>query len=395
MVTETIDTKRARRLALARTGLLEPKWTGLPARAPKNEAGAREAAYAIMRRFGYLQLDTVSIAGARSHVLVLLSRLKNFDPALGESLLAPGAPVFEYWGHEACWLPMELYPAFEFRRERLSVHPWWGDLLTEHADVADRLRARIAEEGALRSADMEGQGGAGWWNLKLAKKIATSLWLSGELAIRERVNFLRTYDLAERVIPPEVRARTVTREAALETLMEVAVSGQGWASRRTVQETWRLRNMKPELDAALERLVARGALVRCALVLDDGRRRAGFVRPEDLELADRLARLRPRDDRGVLLSPFDPLLWDRQRVADLFGFDQILEIFKPAPQRKYGYFCLPVLAGERLVARYDLKADRRRGQLNVLALHHESPKRVAAAKDALARHADAVRLALV
>lgn len=391
---ETIDTKRARRLALARSGLLDSKWSGLPSRAPRNEAGAREAALAVMRRFGYLQLDTVSIAGARSHVIVLLSRLRGFDPALGESLLSPGAPVFEYWGHEACWLPMELYPAFGFRRERLAVHPWWGDLLAEHPEVADRLRGRLRDEGPLRSADMEGQGGAGWWNLKLAKKVATALWMSGELAIRERVNFLRTYDLAERVIPKKVRAKRMSRSEALETLMELAVSGQGWASRRTVQETWRLRNMKTELDAALDRLVERGVLVRCALVLDDGARRTGFVRPEDLELADRLVRLRPREDRGVLLSPFDPVLWDRQRVADLFGFDQVLEIFKPAPQRKYGYYCLPVLAGDRLVARYDLKADRRRGQLRVLALHHEERANAPAAEDALARYADAVQLAV-
>lgn len=387
----TIDTKRARRLALARTGLLASKWTGLPARAPKNEAGARDAAYAVMRRFGYLQLDTVSIAGARSHVIVLLSRLRGFDPSLGEALLTPGEPVFEYWGHEACWLPLELYPHFAFRRERLGVHPWWGDLLTQHPDVAKRLRAQLRSEGPLRSADMEGQGGAGWWNLKLAKKIATAMWMSGELAIRERVNFLRTYDLTERVVPAKVLDKKVSREEALETLMLLAVSGQGWTSRRTIQETWRLRNMKKEIDAALDRLVDRGALVRCAL---HEPRRHGFVRPEDLELADRLVRLRPREDRGVLLSPFDPLLWDRQRVMDLFGFEQVLEIFKPAPQRKYGYYCLPVLAGERLVARVDLRADRKQGRLHVLVCHHESPKNEAATATALERYADAVELAI-
>lgn len=172
--------------------------------------------------------------------------------------------------------------------------------------------------------------------------------------------------------------------------MLLAVSGQGWASRRTIQETWRLRNMKGELDAALDRLVERGALIRCALFEP---RRAGFVRPEDLALADRLVRLRPREDRGVLLSPFDPLLWDRQRVLDLFGFEQKLEIFKPAAQRKYGYFCLPVLAGERLVARVDLKADRKQGRLHVLARHDEARGVDEAVTTALARYADAVRLA--
>ncbi|MBT8368050.1 MAG: winged helix DNA-binding domain-containing protein, partial [Deltaproteobacteria bacterium] len=125
----------------------------------------------------------------------------------------------------------------------------------------------------------------------------------------------------------------------------------------TLSQTWRLSNRQKQIRTILKHLVEKGLTVPCAVVGDDGKNHPGWIRPDDLELAALLKRVRPRKDRGVLLSPFDPVLWDRRRVKLLFGFDQILEIFKPAPKRIYGYYCLPVLAGDRLVARVDLKAD--------------------------------------
>lgn len=387
-----------RRLALARAGLLKPDSTGIPHRAPADPAKARAAAHRVIRRFGYLQLDTVSVAGARSHALVLLSRLPGFPADLAEELLQPGEPLFEYWGHEASWLPLELYPVFAFRRRAFRVHPWWGDLLGEHPEIADGLRRRIRDEGPLRSADLEGEGGRGWWDLKIAKKVATAMWSSGELAIRERRAFQRTYDLAERVIPEDLLGLETPEEGALEILALQALDGHGWAATTTLAQTWRLTRQRPALEAALQRLAERGEILACSLD-DEGRRTAGWVRPSDLELAARLERVRPRRDRGVLLSPFDPLLWDRARVERLFGFRPVLEIFKPAAQRQFGYYCLTVLAGERLVARVDLRADRRRGRLEVLSLHFESgPSPPAADREAtrtaLARHADALSLTL-
>jgi uncharacterized protein YcaQ len=398
---ETLTRREARRLALARAGLLKPEWTGLPRRAAGRGKRARRAALAVIDRFGYLQLDTVSIAGARSHAIVLLSRIEGLDPGLAEELLRPGEPLFEYWGHEASWIPLPLYPVFAFRRRALRSHPWWGDLVDRHPRIARDLIRRIREEGPLRSVDLEGRGSRGWWDLKLAKKIATALWSSGELAIRERRNFHRTYDLSERVIPSEVRARRgLRRGRALEILLLKALEGHGWASFGTLASTWRLRNLRDEVAFALRRLERRGDVIPCALVDEAGRRTAGWLRPADLELVGRLRRVRPRPDRGVLLSPFDPVLWDRTRVQRLFGFDQILEIFKPAPKRIYGYYCLPVLAGERLVARYDLKADRPAGVLRVLSVRFEGTGRARpaaaadreAARTALERYAAALRL---
>lgn len=372
---ETLAPRDARRLALARAGLLKPGWTGMPARAAGSGRRARRAAHAVLRRFGYLQLDTVSVAGARSHAIVVASRLDGFDPALGEELLQPGEPLFEYWGHEASWIPIELYPAFEWRRREYRHHPWWGDLIGEHPEVARDLLRRVRDEGPVRSLDLEGEGGSGWWQLKTAKKVASALWSAGELAVRERRGFQRTFDLTERVIAEEWRRRPLPYPEALKVLLLRALAGHGWATTGTLAATWRLRNQgRRGVATALAELAEEGAIVPCAVAADTagGRPIAGWVRPGDLELVPRLAGLRPRRDRGVLLSPFDPLLWDRARVRQLFGFDQVLEIFKPAPKRIYGYYCLPVLAGDRLVARVDLKADRAAGVLRVVALHFEA-----------------------
>ena len=400
---ETLSVRDARRLALARAGLLEPRWTGLPGRAAGGPKRARDAAHAVIDRFGYLQLDTVSVAGARSHTIILLSRLEGFDPALGEALLEPGAPLFEYWGHEVSWIPLALYPAFQFRRRAFRRHPWWGDVVGKHPQVARNLRRRIRREGPIRSLDMEGRGSRGWWDLKVAKRVASALWSSGELAIRERRNFQRSYDLTRRVIPEALRRRPLAKRDALETLLLKALDGHGWATTGTLAATWRLRNQKQDLAAALRRLLEKGAIEPCALAGAGGRKTAGWIRPADLDLAGRLESLRPRRDRGVLLSPFDPVLWDRPRVRRLLDFDQVLEIFKPTAKRIYGYYCLPVLAGERLVARYDLKADRARGTLRVCSLRFEGTQSArpataadaAAVSTALARYARALELKAV
>ncbi|MDJ0780882.1 MAG: crosslink repair DNA glycosylase YcaQ family protein [Desulfosarcinaceae bacterium] len=368
----TIDLKMARRLALARAGLLKPDWTGFPRRAADKTKRARKAALKVIERFGYLQLDTVSIAGARSHAIVLMSRLEGFQPDLAEELLQPGEPLFEYWGHEASWIPMEFYPLFEFRRHAFHEHPWWGDIIGKHPQVATQLLKRIRDEGPLRSMEMEGRGSRGWWDLKIAKRVATALWSDGRLAIRERRNFQRYYDLRERVIPAKWRGPGVGKQKAIQALLQLALRGHGWAQTGTLAKTFRLHIRADDVQGALHRLKDTGRILPCELMLTKKQKLAGWIRPKDLELAARLRRVRPHRESGVLLSPFDPLLWDRSRVERLFDFDQILEIFKPAAKRRYGYYCLPVLAGERLIARLDLKADRRRGRLAVLSLRYES-----------------------
>jgi uncharacterized protein YcaQ len=395
---ETLSVRAARRLAIAKAGLLNPERTGLPRYARGRGRSAFAAAQAVIGRFGYLQLDTVSVAGARSHAIVLLSRLEGLDARVGEELLCPGAPLFEYWGHEASWIPLSLYPAFEFRRREFRRHPWWGDLVSDNPKVAAELRRRIRDDGPLRSVDMEKRSSKGWWDLGIVKRVALALWSSGELAIRERRNFQRTYDLAERVIPAEIRERPLSAEEGLEVLLLTALEGHGWATTGTLAATWRLKNRKADLLAALTRLQEKERIVPCALQPDDAAPVKGWIQPADRERAARLESARPRTDRGILLSPFDPLLWDRARVARLFGFDALLEVFKPAAQRVYGYYCLSVLAGEHLIARVDLKADRKHGALAVVAAHYEKAPRLESRRNrqvtrqAVDRYAKAIAL---
>jgi len=396
-----ITVRDARRLALARAGLLNRAWTDLPGRASGSGVRARRALHLLIRRFGYLQLDTISIAGARSHALVPLSRWGGIDRQLPEELLHPGAPIFEYWGHEASWIPVELYPAFGFRRRELRrARTWHSRGLLDYPEVAKEILRRIEAEGPLRSLDLEGPRLGSDWHMKRDRWVAASLWSTGQLAIRSRRNFQRTFDLPERVIPDSVRQQRWSLNRSIRTLLLRGLAGHGWAETGTLARTFRLRNLRTAIRDALGELEEAGEVVACNLIERDGQRRSGWVRPTDLKLAVRLRRVRPRVDQGVLLSPFDPVLWDRPRVARLFGFDQILEIFKPAAKRRYGYYCMPVLAGDQLVARCDLKARRHEGRLEVLSLHYESapdpPSAAerAAAERALRRHAESVELVL-
>ncbi|MEO1368940.1 MAG: crosslink repair DNA glycosylase YcaQ family protein, partial [Acidobacteriota bacterium] len=318
-----LDVKGARRLALARAGLAPRRWGGLPERAAGGGRRARAGAQAVLDRFGYLQLDSVSVVGARTHGLVLLSRLAGFDPDLAERLLRPGEPLFEYWGHEASWLPLDLYPALGFRRRDYRVHPWWGDLLGEHPDTADAILRRLEAEGPLRTQDFEGSDHADWWGYRESKKLLVALWFAGDIAIAERRGFHRLFDLTERVIPASHRGRDLDDDDAIETLLLKSLDGHGWATAGTLAATFRLKSA--EARPALDRLVEDGRLLPCDLELP-GRRVKGFTTADFLEQAEALRRWRPRRDRGVLLSPFDPVLWDRKRVDQLFDFEQLLEI---------------------------------------------------------------------
>jgi uncharacterized protein YcaQ len=398
--TAVISTTEARRLALAQAGLLRER-----PEAGRTRAERRRACHRVLQRLGYLQLDTISVAGARSHTIVLLSRLDGLDAETPEELLAPRQPLFEYWGHEASWLPIDLYPAMAFRRERYALaHPWWGALLREHRRKASAIKKRIQDEGPLRSADFEDNTKRSDWGFTLTKRLLHSLWSAGEIGVRERRNFHRFFDLTERVVPARWRTKSLSLSEGIHALVDRTLRAHGWASTNTLVQNFRLGSHRREVTATLAQLEAEGEVVRCKLrhpsAKSEMTRRStaqGWIRPQDLELASRLRRRRLRRDRGVLLSPFDLVLWDRDRVRLLFGFDQILEVYKPASQRKYGYFCLPVLAGDSLVARCDLKAHRSRGELEVLSTRFEekeTPTSRAAVRFALERYADGVELRL-
>ena len=390
MSNPTISLREARRLALHRSGLLANEdWP----RAVKRRDHIAEAAAAV-ERLGYLQLDTIPISGARSHGLVLASRLPGYRPADAESLLGCSGNLFEYWGHEVSWLPMSLYGAMEFRRQDFRNDRWWQEIVKNHPEWIKEVLGRIEAEGPLCSRDFASDNSDGTWYGRPPRRVLAALWSSGELAVRDRVGFERQFDLTERVIPGSAPAPMPAVEGVA-LLLETAAALHGWATLGTLCETFRLRRKQPAVVDAVAQLLEAGRLVSCDLVGKRGQRTAGVVRPADLEKAHNLAGA--RGPRGVLLSPFDPLVWDRKRAPLIFGFDSIMEFFKPAAQRKYGYYCLPVLAGEHLVSRVDLKADRKAGSFEILA-RHDVPvhtKRAAAAVPlALARHAAAVGLQL-
>ncbi|HJS74673.1 MAG TPA: crosslink repair DNA glycosylase YcaQ family protein, partial [Vicinamibacteria bacterium] len=326
---------------------------------------------------------------------------RGIPPEMPEALLRPGSPLFEYWGHEASWIPKELYSAFGFRRKAFQRHPWWGDVLGDNPRVASSILDRIHRDGPLRSSDLEGKSASGWWKLSVTKQVLSALWSSGVLAVRERRNFQRTYDLAERVIEAKWRRRELELPESLKILLLKALDGHGWATLSTLSGTWRLRFLRAEVQKAIQELEEEGAISKCVLLPSRRTRITGWIRPEDLDLAERLRRVRLAPggaDDGILLSPFDPLLWDRARVRTLFGFHQVLEIFTPAPRRKYGYYCMPVLAGERLVARCDVKSEKASGVLRALSIHFEdgggSRADRRATRRALDRYAGSIGLAL-
>lgn len=393
----TLSVRQVKRLALASAGLLKPELTGLPDRGAGTGRRARLRCHRIIERFGYLQLDSVAIAGARTHGIVLASRLKNFDTEVAENLLIPGQPLFEYWGHEACWMPMSLYPYFRFRREQFcDEHPWWGPVLAQNKVLAETILRRIEDQGPIRSLDLGGKKDFQGWGSKLATQVLESLWSAGVIAVRQRQRFQRSFDLVERVIPACIREQSPSLAVCYDALLYKALEGHGWATTGTLASTWRLRNCREEIQASLQRLVESDQIIACDLNAPQ-RRITGWCTPQGLELVHRLDSVRPRKASGVLLSPFDPILWDRTRCALLFNFEQLLEIYKPVEQRQYGYYCLPVLAGDQLVARVDLRADRKVGVLNVLSCHFEASVDSAAEKaveSAIERFSKAVSLEL-
>jgi uncharacterized protein YcaQ len=301
-------------------------------------AGEAEVEGAI-RRLGAVQLDSISTVD-RAHRLTLGTRIGHFDPEHVPALLRAGR-VFEYWAHEASLLPIELWPHF---RAAMDGDGHWGlhdRALRDHSDLVEPILARIREEGALPSRVFENGGlvvGGGMWNLKPAKLVLEALWDRGRLVVAGRQAFQRVYDLPERVIPPHVLELPVpTDEETLRTFALLAVRARGALTEAAIREHWRLKGGKARLHHHLLALVDEGALRE--VHVDDGG--APFYVAADTELGGDPA-------PPVLVSPFDNLVWDR-----------------PLLERAYGYYVLPLLAGDRFLGRADLKADRAEGVLHV------------------------------
>jgi uncharacterized protein YcaQ len=247
---------------------------------------------------------------------------------------------------------------------------WYGEIERTHPHLAEEIVATIRERGPLGSRHFEGATEGGMWNWKPAKAMLERLWNSGELVIAGRQGFQRLYDLPERVLPDSVLGAPVPHgDERLRALALRAVRARGALTEAGIVEHWRLRGgaagIRPHVDA----LVADGRLER--LAVDDG------GPPVVVEAGADLGP--PRPTAAVLLSPFDNLLWDRPFARRVLGFEHLIEVYKPAPQRRYGYYVLPLLWRDRIVGRADLKSDRKRGVLVVKAFHREDGVRASTA----------------
>jgi len=357
-----------RRIAIVAQGYTSRSRSGTPAEVEE-----------AIRRLSCVQLDSIT-AVERSHRITLGSRVGAYPRETVSRLLGQGR-IFEYWAHEACLIPVEEWPLF--RSRMTHHHPWRGDVVAEHPELAAEVRAAIRERGPLASRDFEGTGGGGMWNWKPAKTILESLWNAGEIVIAGRVSgFQRLYDLAERVIPRDILeapvpdAATRDRELALR-----AVRARGALTEAGIVEHWRLKGGAARIRPHVDDLVSDGLIERVRV--EDG---------ADVLVAAGTDLDPPRPATAALLSPFDNLLWDRPFARRTFDFDHLIEVYKPAPQRQFGYYVLPFLWRDRIVGRADLKSERSDGALVVKALHIEDGiRRSAALEDAFERALDRLR----
>lgn len=363
---------QARALHLAAQGLLAP---------PPRPARREDVRHAIAR-MQVVQIDTIHVV-ARSPYLVLFSRLGPYEPRWLDELLE-SARIFECWAHEACFAPIEDYA---IHRRSLETRQHWfvnrARLLVRRDEAPMRaLLAHVGERGPVRAADFERpkRARSGWWSWK-KEKAWLEAWLAlGELMIARRENFHRVYDLRRRVYPAAETLELPTAEAAQRALVERAVRALGVTKARWIHDYFRTR---PRLrDADLEPLLRDGRVERVTV---EGWEEPGYVHRDHLPLARRLVSGALAATHTALLSPFDPVVWDRERASAMFGFDYRLECYVPAPKRRHGYFVLPILRRGQLVGRLDAKAHRAEGLFEVKRLHLELGVRKGEALDALLR----------
>jgi hypothetical protein len=343
----------------------------------------------VIRRMGLLQIDTINVV-ARSPYLVLWSRLGDYQREWLDELLAEGS-LFEYWAHAMCFLPIEDYPLYRAGMlDAIKNGGWpvrwavkWSQ---EHSEVMERVRSHLRENGAVRSAEFENKDhqSGGWWNWKEEKDALEAMLLTGEVMIARRQNFQRVYDLRERVLPGWDAAAAPSAEEFRRTLTLRAVGALGVAFPAWVSEYFRQpkKGMPQQLDA----LAAEGLLQRVEV---EGLEGTAYVHPDRLALLEEAAGGSREPALTTLLSPFDPLVSDRQRARELFDFDYTIECYTPAAKRRYGYFTLPILHRGRLIGRLDPKAHRAQGIFEIKALHLEPGAPVS--QELIADLADALR----
>ena len=358
---QTISVQMARNVMLAAQGLERP---------PDQTASKADVLEAI-RRMYLLQIDTINVV-ARSPYLVLWSRLGDYKIEWLDELLAEGA-LFEYWAHAMCFIPIEDYGLYRRRmldamQKKVWPYKWTVKWAKENSQVMKKVRSHLRKNGAVRSAEFENEGHTpgGWWNWKAEKDALEILLLTGEVMVARRQNFQRVYDLRERVLPGWDDAALPSSDELHRTQALRAVHALGIAFPSWVPDYF--REPKTGVPKRLETLAGEGLLQRIDV---KGFETPAYFHPDHAGLIEQALSGDLEPTLTTLLSPFDPLVWDRARALELFGFDYRIECYTPAAKRRYGYFTLPILQRGRLIGRLDPKAHRAQGLFEIKALHLE------------------------
>jgi len=347
----------ARRIALAAQGFGAPR--------PDGEIGKRQL-LRLIERLGVVQIDSVNVV-SRTHYLPAFSRLGAYPRALLDEIAwGRKRPVFEYWAHEASLLPLSSQPLFRWRMQDAhdGAGVWKGvaRFLRERRDFVDEVLEEITARGPMSASelDMGHKGEGGWWGWSEAKRAVECLFWTGELTTAtRRGTFERVYGLAEKVLPRAiVETPTPPRDEAQRALYRIAARAMGVATAKDLRDYFRMP--VDGAKARLAELVEDGSLIPVTV--------KGWREPAYLDPAARRPR---RIDAQALLSPFDNLIWFRERTERMFAVRYRIEIYTPADKRTHGYYVLPFLEGDALTARVDLKADRKAGVLIVQASHAE------------------------
>ncbi|MEP9388571.1 winged helix-turn-helix domain-containing protein [Mesorhizobium sp. KR9-304] len=354
---EKLSLAAARRIALAAQGFADPRPSGPIDRRHLNR---------VLARLGLLQIDSVS-AVVRAHYMPLFSRLGPYPMSLlDDAALPKKRRLFEYWAHEASFLPLETWPLMQWRMERARANDeseiykglarWAG----ENKRLIDAIYDEVASRGPTAASDIDGaKGKGGWWGWSDEKHAFEWLFWAGRITTHSRRGFERLYDLPKRVIPPDIFNAPAPRpEDAHRELLRMSARALGIATYGDLRDYFRLS--PDDVKARLEELVEAGELLPVAV--------EGWKQPAYLHAGARMPR---KVHARALLAPFDPLVFERSRAERLFGFRYRIEIYTPAEKRQYGYYVLPFLLGDTVVARADVKADRPAGVLRVLATYAE------------------------
>lgn len=323
----------------------------------------------VIQRMALLQIDTISVV-ARSPYLVLFSRLGNYPAQWLESMLLE-KKIFEYWAHEACFIPIEDYRLLRHRMLDPQNMGWkfneaW---FNEHQSDIQALLQHIADSGPVRSADFsaEKRATSGWWDWKPHKKHLETLFTRGDLMVVERRNFHRVYDLREKVLPQwDDAAQTLSKDAAEFEMLCRSAQALGIFKIEWLADYYRLKRIDTKKLSA--RLMDEGIIEPVDVA---GISSPMFVHQACFNLLEQALSGKITSTVTTLLSPFDPVVWDRKRALELFGFDYRIECYTPEAKRKYGYFTLPILHRGEIIGRTDAKMHRKQQILEIKSLHLE------------------------